>query len=97
MCKYRIFIQAQIINLKKTNMKNYSRQLDKFVESKLYATSVYRQADCRTWVSYYIDESKLIHSSGFNYSIIGARPVTEAEFKCCMECDKETAVMFKNN
>lgn len=38
--------------------------LKKTYESILYATSAYKQTDIRTWVSYY------------NYSIIGANPVT---------------------
>lgn len=64
--------------------ENYSRQLDEFIESKPYAKSAFKQTDCRTWVSYYQDEKGLIHSSSFNYSIIGATPVTEEQFKKCI-------------
>jgi len=75
-------------------MANYSRQLDKFIESKPYANSAFKQTDCRTWVSYYQDENGLIHSSSFNYSIIGGTPVTEEQFKKCLEKDPETKVSF---
>jgi len=75
-------------------MKNYSRQLDKFIESKPYANSVYRETDCRTWVSYHQDNNGLIHSNSFNYSIIGSKPVTVEEFKKCMIKDAETKVSF---
>ena len=75
-------------------MKNYSRQLGKFIESKLYANSVYKDTDDRTWVSYYQDNDGLIHSSTFNYSIIGCDPVTVEEFKKCMMKDPETKVSF---
>ena len=73
---------------------NYSRQLDKFIESKHYASSAFKETDGRTWVSYYQDEDGLIHSSSFNYSIIGSKPVTEEEFKKCVEKDHETRVSF---
>ena len=75
-------------------MKNYSRQLDKFIESKHYANSVYRETDGRTGVSYYQDNDGLIHSSSFNYSIIGSKPVTVEDFKKCMIKDAETKVSF---
>ena len=75
-------------------MKNYSRQMDKFMESKPYANSSFRQTDGRTWVSYYIDENQLIHSSTFNYSIIGCNAVTEEQFKKRIEKDIETKVSF---
>jgi hypothetical protein len=75
-------------------MANYSRQLDKFIDSKLYAHSSFRQCDNRTWVSYYQDESGLIHSNSFNYSIIGSRPVTVEEFNKCVIKDSETKVFF---
>ena len=75
-------------------MANYSRQLDKFIESKPYANSTFKQTDSRTWVSYYQDQNGLIHSSSFNYSIIGSKPVTEEEFKKCIEKDPETKVSF---
>jgi hypothetical protein len=80
-------------NEKKT-MSNYSRQLDKFIESKLFANSSFKDTDARTWVNYYQDKDGLIHSSSFNYSIIGGTPVTEQEFKKCMERDSETKVSF---
>lgn len=73
---------------------NYSRQLDKFIESKPYANSAFKKTDGRTWVSYYQDINGLIHSSSFNYSIIGSKPVTEEEFKKCVEKDHETKVSF---
>ena len=73
-------------------MKNYSRQLDKFIESTQYATSAYRAQDGRTWVSYYQDEEGMIHSSSFNYSIIGSTPVTVEQFAKCIEKDPETKV-----
>jgi hypothetical protein len=73
-------------------MKNYSRQLDKFIESTVYATSAYRETDSRTWVSYYQDEEGMIHSNSFNYSIIGSSPVTVEQFAKCIEKDPETRV-----
>ena len=75
-------------------MANYSRQLDKFIESKLYANSAFKATDGRTWVSYYQDVDGLIHSSTFNYSIIGPKPVTVDDFKNCMIKDPETKVSF---
>lgn len=75
-------------------MANYSRQLDKFIESKPYANSAFKETDSRTWVSYYQDNDGLIHSSSFNYSIIGNEPVTVEEFKKCMIKDAETKVSF---
>lgn len=77
-------------------MKNYSRQLDAFIESKPYAISVLRETDDRTRVSYYQDNGGLIHSSSYNYSIIGLTPVTVEEFKKCMIRDPETKVTFLN-
>ena len=41
-------------------MANYSRQLDKFIESKPYANSAFKETDGRTWVSYYQDNDELI-------------------------------------
>ena len=75
-------------------MANYSRQLDKFIECKLYASSAFKQTDGRTWVSYYQDVDGLIHSSTFNYSIIGSKPVTVDDFKNCMIKNPETKVSF---
>ncbi len=75
-------------------MKNYSRQLDKFIESTIYACSAFKKTDSRTWVSYFQDSDGLIHSSTFNYSIIGSKPVTVDEFKQCMVKDPETEVVF---
>ena len=75
-------------------MANYSRQLDKFIESKPYANSVFKETDSRTWVSYFQDNDGLIHSSTFNYSIIGSKPVTVEEFKKCMIKDAETKISF---
>lgn len=75
-------------------MANYSRQLDKFIESKPYANSAFKETDGRTWVSYFQDNDGLIHSSTFNYSIIGSKPVTVEEFKKCMIKDSETKVSF---
>jgi len=75
-------------------MTNYSRQLDKFIESKTYAHSYFKETDARTWVSYYQDADGLIHSSTFNYSIISSKPVTVDEFKQCMIKDSETKVSF---
>ena len=73
-------------------MKNYSRQLDKFIESTIYATSAFKSTDGRTWVSYYKDNNNLIHSSSFNYSIIGGSPVTIEEFKKCIEKNSDTKI-----
>lgn len=75
-------------------MTNYSRQLDKFIESKPYASSYYKKTDCRTWVRYYQDVNGLIHSSSFNYSILGAIPATPEQFLKLMERDTETKVVF---
>lgn len=75
-------------------MKNYSRQLDTFVESTPYAQSSFKECDHRTWVSYYQDDEGLIHSNSFNYSIIGSRPVSIDEFKKCVINDFETKVVF---
>ena len=69
-------------------MKNYSKQLGKFIESKPYASSVYEQTNWETWVSYYQDNDGLIHSSSFNYSVIGCEPITPEEFKKHMLKDK---------
>ena len=71
---------------------NYSRQLDKYIDSTLYATSFYRKTDLRTWVSYFIDCEGLIHSDSFNYSIIGSKPVTVQEFAQRAAKDIETTV-----
>ena len=78
-------------------MKNYSSQLDKFIESEHYANSHYKETDGRTCVSYYQDVGGLIHSSSFNYSIIGGDPVTVTEFKKCIIKDPETKVSFLKN
>ena len=78
-------------------MANYSRQLDKFIESKKYASSAFKECDSRTWVSYYQDNNGMLHSSTFNYSIIGSNPVTVEEFKECMIKDPETKVSFYEN
>lgn len=75
-------------------MKNYSRQLDRFIESILFANSYFRAQDARTCVSYYIDSNRLIHSSSFNYSIIGAKAVTVEDFKAAMLKDSETTVIL---
>jgi len=75
-------------------MKNYSRQLDAFIESKPYANSAYRETDGRTWVHYHQDISGLVHSTSFNYSIIGGSPVTVDEFKECIKKDPDTKVSF---
>jgi hypothetical protein len=75
-------------------MTNYSRQANKFIESKIYAHSYFKGTDARTWVSYYQDTNGLIHSSTFNYSIISSKPVTVDEFKQCMIKDSETKVSF---
>lgn len=75
-------------------MANYSRQLDKFIESKPYANSAFKQTDGRTWVRYYQDQNGLIHSGTFNYSIIGGTPVTEEQFKNFIEKNPETKVSF---
>ena len=75
-------------------MKNYSRQLDKSIESTNFANSYFRPQDGRTWVSYYKDVDGLIHSSSFNYSIIGSKPVTVEEFRAAMTKDSETTVTF---
>jgi hypothetical protein len=77
-------------------MKNYSRQLDRFIESTLFANSFFRRSDARTWVSYYQDGNGLIHSNSFNYSIIGCKPVTVDEFKKAIEKDAETMVSYIN-
>ena len=76
-------------------MANYSRQLDKFIKSTRYATSYFRQTDARTYVNYYQDQSGLIHSSTFNYSIIGGlNPVSVEQFKKLVDADSETNVLF---
>ena len=75
-------------------MANYSRQLDKFIESKPYANSAYKETDSRTWVGYYQDQNGMIHSNTFNYSIIGRSPVTEDEFRVRIENDPEIKVSF---
>ena len=80
-----------------TTEKNYSRQLDKFIESKIYANSSYRETDSRTCVTYYQDKEGMIHSSTFNYSIIGPNPVTVDEFRQRMVKDPETTVSFYEN
>ena len=71
---------------------NYSRQLDKYIDSTLYATSFYKQTDLRTWVSYFIDSEGLIHSDSFNYSIIGSKPATVQEFAQRAAKDIDTTV-----
>ena len=75
-------------------MRNYSRQLDTFIESKPYANSAYKETDSRTWVGYYHDQNGMIHSNTFNYSIIGRIPVTEDDFKKCIENDPKPKVSF---
>ena len=75
-------------------MANYSRQLDKFIESINYANLFFKENDARTWVSYYQDSEGLIHSNTFNYSIIGCKPVTVDEFKKCIIKDSITKVSF---
>ena len=75
-------------------MKNYSRQLDKFIESTRFANSYFRPQDGRTCVSYYKDGDGLIHSSSFNYSIIGSKAVTVEEFMSAIAKDPETTVTF---
>lgn len=75
-------------------MKNYSRQLDKFIESTRFAYSYFRPQDDRTYVSYYQDTDGLIHSSSFNYSIIGSKAVTVEDFMVAMAKDSETTVVF---
>lgn len=75
-------------------MKNYSRQLDKFIEGKPYAHSYYRECDNRTSVGYYQDADGFIHSDSFNYSIIRSRPVTVEEFNKCVINDFGTKVVF---
>jgi hypothetical protein len=75
-------------------MTNYSRQLDRFIESKPYANSFFKETDCRTWVSYYQDKNGLIHSNTFNYSIIGVLPVTEEQFNNFIKKDIQTKVNF---
>lgn len=78
-------------------MTNYSRQLDKFIESNKYASSYFKKTDARTYVSYYKDNNEMIHSSTFNYSIIGCKPVTVDEFKNLIIKDAETKVSFYVN
>ncbi len=73
-------------------MTNYSRQLDKFIASELYAQSYFKPTDGRTCVSYYIDKEGLIHSSTFNSSIIASTPVTVAEFALAIARDPQTKV-----
>lgn len=75
-------------------MRHYSRQLDQFIESKPYAYSSFKDTDSRTWVSYYQDAEELIHSSTFNYSIIGSRPVTIDRFEQCLIQHETTKVVF---
>ena len=77
-------------------MKNYSRQADRFIESKQFATSYYRGADSRTWVTYYQDTEGMIHSSTFNYSITGCNPITVDEFMKRVEKDQNTTVTFNS-
>ena len=77
-------------------MTNYSRQADKFIESKQFATSCYRETDSRTWVTYYQDTEGMIHSSTFNYSIMGSNPITVDEFMKRVEKDQETKVTFNS-
>lgn len=77
-------------------MKNYSRQLDKFIESTKFAHSYCRVQDARTCVAYYQDNNGLIHSSSFNYSIIGSNPVTSEEFMMAMGKDSATVTLLKN-
>lgn len=60
---------------------NYSAQQQKFIESKLFATSHLRKTDDRTTNRYYIDKDNLVHSVSFNYSLVKSRPLTIEEFK----------------
>ena len=73
---------------------NYSRQLDKLIDSDHYAYSQYIETDYLTWVSYYRDREGLIHSSSFNYSIIGLKPVTVEEFEECIEREGGSKISF---
>ena len=75
-------------------MKNFSKQLGKFIDSTPYASSVYSEMDDRTWVSYYQDNNGLIHSSTFNYSIVRCEPVTEEEFKKLVAKNPQANVIF---
>lgn len=75
-------------------MKNYSRQLDKFIDAEDYATSGYRKTDSRTWVSYAIDNNGLIHSSSFNYSIVGCNPVSVDDFSKLVDKNPDAKVNF---
>ena len=75
-------------------MKAYSRQLDRFIECELYATSAYRKTDGRTWCSYVIDKDGMIHSSSFNYSIVSSKPVSKAQFEVLIEDNEGANVIF---
>lgn len=82
-------------NLKtKINMRNFSRQLDCFISSKPFASSHCRANDSRTYVSYYIDERGLVHSSSFNYSLIGCNPVSVDKFMELVNSDTKAMVSF---
>ena len=80
--------------MKTTNEKNYSRQLGKFIDSTPFASSVYCQMNWETWVEYYQDENGLIHSSTFNYSIIGTDPLTVEDFKKLVAKNPQANVIF---
>ena len=75
-------------------MKNYSRQLDCFINSKHFADSHYRPTDSRTYVRYYIDEKGLIHSGTFNYSLIGCEPVSADKFRSLVSSNPDARVSF---
>jgi len=77
-------------------MKHYSRQLDRFIEAEIYATSAYRETDQRTWMRYFIDNDGMIHSSSFNYSLLASRPVTVDEFKKFVSHNPDAKVKFIN-
>lgn len=71
---------------------NYSSQAGKFIESKHFANSFYKETDLRTWVCYYQDRNGLIHSSSFNYSIINSQPVTVERFNEFVSKNSDTSV-----
>ena len=75
-------------------MKNFSKQLGKFIDSTPFASSVYCQTNWQTWVSYYQDNDGLIHSDTFNYSIIGTDPVTVDDFKKLVAKNPKANVIF---
>jgi len=60
---------------------NYSKQLNKNIDSKAFASTTAKPQDDRAVVSYFIDENNLIHSNSFNYSIVQASPMSVVEFK----------------